>query len=68
MAAMVRAEIFDMTGRKVWENTETMMSAGVGQTITLNAQNWTSGVYLCKLTARNGATVYSTTGKITLLK
>jgi hypothetical protein len=66
--ALVSLDVFDVTGRKVRSVPTQPLAAGSGQSITLDADNLPSGLYLYQLTARGSNQTYIAQDQMMLVR
>ena len=66
--ADLRLEVYDMTGKLMFERSIPAVPAGPYQSLSVDAGSWPAGVYLYSLSASLGAEVLRKTGRMILLK
>lgn len=67
-AADVSVEVFNMIGQSVLSIPAQRLGAGTNQSLRIDAQNLTSGMYIYRVTARAGSDIMTNTGRMTLIK
>ncbi len=67
-AAQVQLLVYDLLGRNVFAKNYGNVSAGFDQSITVNGENWASGVYVDQLKMNATDMTTSVMGKFMLLK
>lgn len=67
-AADVSVEVFNMIGQSVLSIPAQRLGAGTNQSLRIDAQNLTSGMYIYRITARAGSDIMTNTGRMTLIK
>lgn len=67
-AADVSIEVFNMIGQSVLSIPAQRLGAGTNQTLRVDAQNLTSGIYIYRVTASAGSDIMTSTGRMTLIK
>jgi hypothetical protein len=67
-SATVSIQVMDLRGRQVMSVPAEFFSAGLNQTISINAGNLTSGLYLYRVVAQGQTKTSIQVGSMTLLK
>lgn len=67
-ASDVSVDIFNMIGQKVMSIPAQRLGAGTNQTLRVEANSLTSGIYIYRITARAGNNIISNSGRMTLIK
>ena len=67
-ASIVSIQVMDLLGREVLSVPAQNFAAGLNQTITINAGNLTSGLYLYRVVAKSQTSTSVKVGSMTLLK
>ena len=66
--ADVQIKVINLRGQVVYESPEAPMAAGNNLGININASDWTSGVYIYQVLARNIQMTHTASGRMLLLK
>ncbi|MEM6337637.1 MAG: T9SS type A sorting domain-containing protein, partial [Bacteroidota bacterium] len=67
-AADVTVDVYNATGQQVMTMSPGFLAAGANQSVTLNALDLPSGLYLYRVTATTQVDTFSQTGRMLLLK
>lgn len=67
-AAEVSVRLTDLLGREALTTPPELVDAGMNRGIPIDAQALSSGIYIYRVTARAGKTLYTAAGTMTLLK
>ncbi len=65
--ANVHVQVMNLRGQVVYQSPETLMSAG-SRELHIDASDWTSGVYVYQVSAFDGRTNHTASGRMLLLK
>ncbi len=67
-AATVRVQVYDMSGRQVWNTASRSFPAGAAQHLTLEVGDLASGMYVYRMLANGTSALHTATGRMILQK